>query len=361
MLPYSQSRAVGVPGAEKALQSFIGIIRKWISVERWFCDAPSYADCVDNVRKLHKDDVNAVLLVCRAHEQLKTTSYILARIMSAIDDGARFDLTTSGLAKRVSVVAGAAGLPSALPSIAEVGGMGQKKLYSEVALRARKLLNQESMPSLEQRKKSVLDAAQQLTESESKKAEDLLADQTPVLDVFFPVLKKVAASNVEVGLLELIAKRLYRTYTMKDVERKYEDRLFRFTFTNKASEQAIHKLTSISSMTELSSVLSTSSLTNLSEYDSDTKEKSKLVAAENLEKIPSNITRTGVFRILESVESFSDASTLEAILKNFPRKESAERKAATGPINVLYLIIPGVSVGEMRVRITKWLASAKIS
>lgn len=344
VLPYCQSRAVGVPGAQKALQSFIEIMRKWISVERWFCDAPSYADCVDNVRKLHKDDINAVLLMCRAHEQLKTTSYILARIMSAVDDGARFDLTTSGLAERVSPVAGAVGLSSALPSIAEVGGMGQKVIYSEVALRARKLLNQESMPSLEQRKKSVLDAAEQLTESDAKKAEDLLADQTPVLDVFFPLLKKVANSRVEVGLLEIIAKRLYRTYTIKEVERKYEERLFRFSFTNKASEQAIHKLTSISSMTELSSVLSTSSLTNLSDNDSERKER-KVVAMENLEKIPSNITRTGIFTILESVESLSSVSTLETILKNFPRKDSTGSSQPAGPINVLYVIVPGVPVG----------------
>ena len=345
VLPYSQSRAVGVPGAEKALQAFIDILRKWISVERWFCDAPSYADGVDNVRKLHKDDVNAVLLICRAHEQLKTTSYILARIMSAIDDGARFDLATSELAKRVSIVAGASGLSSALPSIAEVGGMGQKTIYSDVALRARKLLNQESMPSLEQRKKSVLDAARELTESDMKKAEDLLADQTPVLDVFFPLLKKVTHSRVEVGLLELIARRLYRTYTVKEVERKYEDRLFRFSFTNKASEQAIHKLTSISSMTELSSVVSTSSLTNMSEYDSSDRNEKKTVASENLEKIPSNITRTGVFRILDSVESLSDTSTLEAILGSFPRNDGTETNFGDGPINVLYLIVPGVPIG----------------
>lgn len=340
VVPYAQSKAVNVPGAEKALVSFIEVLRKWISVERWFCDAPSYADSVDNVRKLHKDDINAVLLICRAHEQLKTTSYILTRIMTAIDDGARFDLTTSKLAKRVSIVAGAGGLANALPSIAEIGGMGQNETYAQVALRARKLLNQESMPSLEQRKQSVLDAAKQLTQSDTKKAEDLLADQTPVLDVFFPLLQKVAASKEEVGLLELIAKRLYRTYTIKEVERKYDDRIFRFSFTNKASERAIHKLTSISSMTELCSVVSTSSLTNFSEQDSESKDN-KLATTDILEKIPSNLTRTGVFKVLGSLESLSDTSDMDGILKNFPRKGGG----TAGPINVLYFIVPGVAVG----------------
>lgn len=349
VLPYTQSKAIGVPGAEKALQSFIEIVRKWISVERWFCDAPSYADSVDNVRRLHKEDSNAVLLICRAHEQLKTTSYLLSRIMTAIDDGARFDLATSNSAaigKRVSVVAGAGSLQNAFPSIAEVGGMGQNKTYAEVALRARKLLMQESMPNLEQRKKKVLEAAKQLTESDSKKAEELLADQTPVLDVFFPLLKKVMGTREEIGLLELIAKRLYRTYTVKEVERKHEDRLFKFSFTNKASERAIHKLTSISSMTELSSVVSSSSLSKMSEH-SEGDSEGKLAATENLEKIPSNVTRTGVFKVLDSLESLSDSTEFDRILKNFPvatESTTTSDNKATSSINVLYLIVPTLSV-----------------
>lgn len=56
---------------------------------------PPTQTLVDSARKLHKDDSDAVLMICKAHEQLETTTYILARIMSAIDDGARFDLATS--------------------------------------------------------------------------------------------------------------------------------------------------------------------------------------------------------------------------------------------------------------------------
>ena len=338
---------MGVPGAEKALVAFIAIIRKWISVERWFCDAPSYADSVDNVRKLHKDDMNAVLLICRAHEQLKATTYILTRIMSIIDDGARFDLSASNstaIAKRVSVVAGAGSLQNAFPSIVEVGGMGQNKLYAEVALRARKLLMQESIPNLEQRKKKVLEAAKQLAESETSKADELLADQTPVLDVFLPLLKKTIGTREEVGLLELIAKRLYRTYTVKEVERNYEERLFKFSFLNKASERAIHKLTSINSMAELGSVVSSSSLSKLSEH-SEGESDGNLVATENLEKIPSNVTRTGIFKVLESLNSLSNGSAFDAILKNFPRGlDFADLK--TGPVNVLYFTVPTTSVGS---------------
>lgn len=348
VLPYTNSKAIGVPGAEKALQAFVNILRKWISVERWFCDALSYADAVANVRKLHKEDTNAILLICRAHEQLKTTTYIVTRIMASIDDGARFDLSTSNsaaMAQRVSVVAGAASLHDALPSIAEIGGMGQNKDYAQVALRARKLLMQESMPNLEQRKKKVLEAAKSLTQADTKKADELLADQTPVLDVFFPLLKNVIATKEEVGLLELIAKRLYRTYTVKEVERRYEERLFKFYFLNKASERAIHKLTSISSMTELSSVVSSSSLSKLSE-NSEGETDGKLVATENQEKIPSNVTRTGVFKVIESIDSLSDSATFESVLQHFPPTHPGPDNKVTGPINVLYFIVPTTSIGS---------------
>lgn len=349
VLPYTRSKASGVPGAEKALLSFIDIIRKWIANERWFCDSPSYADAVDSVRKHNKEDFQAVLTICRSHEQLETTSYILTRIMSAIEDGARIDLSTSSppdIAKRVSVVAGAASLPDSYPSIAEVGGMGQNGKNTDVALRARKLLMQESMPSLEQRKKKVMEAAIQLSESDTKMADDLLADQTPVLDVFFPLLKKVTSSKEAVGLLELIAKRLYRTYTVKEITRKYDDRVFKFTFTNKASERAINKLSSISSMTDLSSALSQSSFSNLSESDEDQSVDSCLVPTFDKDRIPSNVTRTGVFKVLDSLEELSDMSVVEEILKNFP--QSTESAESTGPatVNVLYLNFPKFTVGS---------------
>ena len=339
--PYTRSKADGVQGAEKVLQSFIDILRRWISVERWFCDSPSYADSVESIRKVHKEDATTVLNICRAHEQLKTTSYIISRIMGTIDDASRVDLsaTSAGpIATRISIVAGAEGLPNAFPAISEVGMMGHSSNYAEVALQARKLLMQESMPSLEQRKKRVMDAAKKLTESDTKEAEDLLADQTPVLDVFFPLLKKVSSPKEEVGLLELYARRLYRTYTIKETERFYDDRSIKFSFLNKASERVLHKMTSVNSMTELTSVVSSSNLTTISD-STEGDAGSKVLSTENLEKIPSNVVRTGVCKILDSIEEIDDPAVFEAIIKNFP-----ETTTATGPVNVLYLIVSKTNV-----------------
>lgn len=77
------------------------------------------------------------------------------------------------VAKLVSVLTGAISLQDAFPSIVEVGNIGQNKSYAEVALRARKLWMQESMPNLEQSKNKILEAAKQLMESDSKKPDEL--------------------------------------------------------------------------------------------------------------------------------------------------------------------------------------------
>jgi acetyl-CoA carboxylase/biotin carboxylase 1 len=340
VLSYTQSKASGVPGAEKALKCFIDILRRWISVERCFYDGPSYADSVTNVRKVHKEDSATVLSICRAHEQLDTTSYIIKKIISIIGDGNRVDLATSSsspIAKRVSIVAGAAGLPDAFPAISEVSMLGRNRAYAEVALRARKVLMQESMPSLEQRKQKVLEAAKKLVESDTTQAEDLLADQTPFMDVFLPLLKTVLTSKEEVGLVELYAKFLYRTYTLKNTEKNFDERLVKLTFTNKASERVLHKMTSVSSMADLSSLLSSSSLSKLGDSADNDADK-KLLTAENLEKIPPYVQRTGICKIIESIDDLSDSTKVESILKNFPIVDSS-----VGPINVLYLILPKVA------------------
>ena len=346
ILPYTTSRAAGVPGAERVLNSYLDILRKWISVERRFCDAPSYADAVDSVRKSNKDNFGVVLETCRAHEQLHSTSYIISRIISAIGDGSRFDVESNAtpIGKRVSVVAGASGLASARPAIAEIGSMGNSASHAKVALQARKILMQESMPSLEQRKARVLDAAKKLSMSDSKEADQILADQLPLLDVFFPLLKKTLKSKDEIGLLELYARRLYRTYTLKNVDRMYDDRVLKFLFLNKPSEKVLNKMHSVSSITELSQMLSNASLSKLGEAAEGGADSKLLASDSNNEKIPSQVERTGVVTVVESLKEISDSKVFTGLLQNFPQFTSGAPSANNGPVNVLYLVVSDVSV-----------------
>jgi acetyl-CoA carboxylase / biotin carboxylase 1 len=343
LFQYTKSKLAGIPGSERALQSFLTILRKWVSMERWFCDGKTYADAVDNLRKANKDDSAAVLSVCRAHEQLLATSEIVLRIISIIGDSTRVDFqggAPSSIGKRVSIVAGAESLPLALPIVAEIGSMGSSDKYYEVALRARKLLMQESMPSLEQRKQKVINAAKALSSTNEAKipreVEVLIADNIPMSDVMFPLLYMFRSSSEEVGLLELYLRNLYRPYTIKDLEKDIGKRLVRFTFLNKPSETAVNVDSSVNSMTDLSRIVSSGSLTMLS----DSSEKSSVERKVQIsDKIPRTTLRTGVCAVVEKLEDLSIPDHFESLLSAFPQHVGSMTNSESGPANVLYFVL----------------------
>ncbi|GKY92813.1 hypothetical protein MPSEU_000250900 [Mayamaea pseudoterrestris] len=349
-IPYTRSLAPGVPGSERVLQSFIAILRKWISVERYFCDGRSYADAIESLRKTHKADPAAVFGVCRAHEQLPMTTDVIIRIISAIADGSRINFETnhSAIGKRLSVVAGADGLAAALPAISEIGSMGSSDKYAEVALKARKLLMQESMPSLEQRTLKVMAAVQALSNSTKpvREFEELLADHIPMVDVFLPLLRTVNSESERIGLLELHVKHLYRPYTIKSLEKSPDEGIIKFSFLNKASESLVSASTSVTSMTDLTRMVSSGSLTKLSD-DSDSvgDGSSSLLTAQNNERIPPSAIRVGIEAIINSLDDVADALKFESILSRFPQFSGAAPVNEDAPVNVLYLIVLGEIVG----------------
>ena len=293
--------------------------------------------------------------VCRSHEQLSATSEIVIRIISIIGDSTRVDFqggAPSSIGKRVSIVAGADSLPLALPVVAEIGSMGSSEKYYEVALRARKLLMQESMPSLEQRKQKVINAAKSLSsvsceEKLPREVEVLIADNIPMSDVMFPLLYLFRGLNEEVGLLELYLRNLYRPYTIKDVNRDVSKRLVRFTFLNKPSETAVNVDSSVNSMTDLSRIVSSGSLTMMSDASENSSLERK---GQVFDKISRTTLRTGVCAVFEKLEDLLIPDLFESVLKAFPQYLDAELNSESGPANVLYLILLDtvVSTDEMK-------------
>lgn len=346
VVPYNKSKLPGLPGSERAFQSFLNILRKWIAVERWFCDGKTFADAVDGLRKTYKSDLSTVLAICRSHEQFKRTSDIIIRIISAIAEGFRVDLestTASAMGKRVSVVAGAESLPDAMAPIAEIGSLGPSDSYSEVSLCARKLIYQESMPSLEQRKQRVLQIVRFLSDDGesrvSRNVEDFFAEHIPVVDIFFPLLKASQSNSEEVGLLELYQRHLYRMYTLRSIERSHAERLVKFSFLNKPSESALASGTTLTSMTELTRIVSSGSLSMQSESSANSGPDSSSFESQDKEKISQNTLRTGVSVIIEKLSDFLEPRTLDSVMSKFPSYTGEEASNESGPVNVLYIVV----------------------
>lgn len=367
-MPYAKSHASGVPGSERVMSSFLVIMRGWVSVERWFCEGKSYADAVDNLRRANKDSFDDVLNICRAHARIETTSSIISRVVSMISDASRIDFATSitsPIGKRVSILTGAESLSSSSPCLSEIGAMQGLDVYAEVALKARKLLLQESMPSLEQRKRKFEEAAKKLASADGahvSDVEEVLADHLPMGDVLYPLLKSLHDDKEQMAFMELYLRYLYRPYTLNSFERMSDNKLLKFSFQNKPSELAISTTTRVSSMTDLTRILSsTGSLDKHVLERSDS--LSSFLQPENKERISPSTVRTGVVMLIDSVQDLKDAAKFELVLSNFPQfLKGAESDAS--PVNVMYvLILTGTvspeseSLDAMAAECTSYLAS----
>ena len=347
ILPYSKSKAAGVPGSERALMCFEDMLRKWITVERHFYEAKTFSDAVDGLRRAHKSEPETVLAICRAHEQLSTSSKLIEKILVAISDANRVDAeASSDLSNigRLSAVAGAESLPQIMPVVAQIGSIGgiSGEAYAEVALRARKLLMQASTPSLDRRKERILAASKDISENTgdlSRQVKDLLAERSPIAEVLFSLLKANVSASISVGLLELYLRHLYRPYTLKAFQRDVESKVVKFQFLNKREEGVFNPRTSISSMTDLTRAVSSGSLSGSTTDLADSNELKKLDSDLKKERIPSNVLRTGVCAMVENLGSLQSA--MPSLLEKMPQYTGTSPKHEVGPVNVLYLIICG--------------------
>jgi len=336
--PYIKSSDAEVVGSERALNSFLQILRNWISVERWFCNDISYADAVENLRKANKESSSSVLNICRSHAQLKATSKIILRIIETIADGSRVESVTG---KSPSVVAGAAGLDDALPCLSDIASMGGKA-YAEVALAARKLLLHESLHSVEDRKSRVSQAAQELKNAAEKQipkeVQHLLDENVPLSDVFFSLLNASADAQEEIALAELYARKMYRTYSLRDVKHLVDQRTLKFSFTTKQTKSVFSSTTPMTSMSDLSRALSrSSSLSNLDMTKNES--ESDLTSLQKSDNIPPNTVRTVLTKIVGKVEDLKDPAAFENVLQSFPQFTMSASKCEAGPINILYFVV----------------------
>lgn len=343
--PYAKSHASGVPGSERVLSSFLDIMRNFLTVERWFCEGRSYADAVDGLRRGNKDAFEDVLKICRSHFRIKTTSSIVSRVVDMISDASRVDTRasiTSPIGKRVSILTGAESMTNVSACLSEVGSMKGLDEYAELALKARKYLLQESMPSFGERKQKFEAAVKQLAVASggapTGDVGDILADHLPMGDVLFPLLKnKLQDSEDQVAFLELYLRYLYRPYTLHEFQRDPDKKLLKFSFQNKPSEKAISANTPVASMTDLTRILSsTGSLDKRALERSDS--ASSFLQPENKEKISPSTMRTGVVMLIDSVEDLKDTARFELVLSNFPSFVEAE-DFDRNPVNVMYILL----------------------
>jgi len=346
--PYTKSDALGVGGSERALQEFLKILRRWVDIELWFCEGNSYADSVDKLRKSKKENYGDVLAACRTHARLESTTNIVVCIIDIIADALRVDLVTTKtapLGRRISPVTGAHSLGDAIPSLSEIGSMGGSAIYGAVAMRARKILLQESLPSIEQRKLQIIDIVRVLQDAVSEQCAvipseviDFVDENVPLSDVFYPLLNEFSSNSQRLALAELQMRKLYRAQTLKEFSRDIKEEVLKFTFIAKPSESVFSATTPVSSMTDLRAISRSSSMQKLGE-SSDNDSDGNLLGLNQSNQIPSMTPRTAICKLVQNMEELESVDAFEKILASFPQYGDIVPKYQAGPINVLYIIM----------------------
>jgi len=346
--PYTKSNALGVGGSERALQGFLSLLRRWIDTEIWFCDGNSYANSVDKLRKSKNENYEDVVAVCRAHTGLESTTNIVVCIIDLIADALRVDLATTKtapLGRRISPVTGAHSLGDAIPSLSEIGSMGGGAIYGTVALRARKILLQESLPSIEQRKLRIIGivqilqnvVAEQYTVCPSE-VTDFVDENVPLSDVFYPLLNEFSSNSQRLALAELEMRKLYRGQALMDFSRDTEEEVLKFTFIAKASESVFSATTPMSSMTDLTRATSNPSLMQMLGESSDNESDLNLARLQS-DQVPLKTPRTAICKLVQSMEDLESIEGFEQILTSFPQYSNQVPKCQAGPVNVLYIFM----------------------
>lgn len=333
--PYAKCTTSGTGGSERVLQEFLCILRKWIDAEMWFSDGNAYADVVDILRKSNKGNYQHVLEVCRSHGGLQTSTGIVIRIIESIAEAMKTDSNENALV--TSVVAGAQSLSDVVPCLSEIGAMSSPS-YSLVALKARKLLLQESLPNLEERKAQITNAMKILASANAGPQNEIPADvekfmneNIPLADVFFPLLKSGASESEKLALVELYLRQMYRTQTLNGFQRDTSNTCVSFRLQAKQSEQMFSSTTSLSSIVELKRRMSSNNLADALEF-SDTE-------SEGGDENSNSVSAIEACKLTKKLEDIQNVDAFENVLKTFPQFTDSYPKCPYGPKNVLYFIV----------------------
>ncbi|KAL3794777.1 hypothetical protein HJC23_012787 [Cyclotella cryptica] len=338
--PYTKSRAVGVPGAERVLCGFLSLLREWIAVERCFCDGVSYADAVDQLRRANKDNVERVLQMCRSHSSLKYSASIILRIIDSIWAAGKTDISTISSSKIASVVLGADGLENTTPCLTDIATMSGNETYDALSERCRTVLIEESLPSIEERMSKVREAAVSLEQS---LVQEVITNNVVGSDILFPLLKSSADSSSQIKILEVATRKQYRAYDLKEFIQLPDKSALKFTYSTKRRASVFSSGAKLTSVTDLSRCLSNS---KLSDTPSRSNSESSLQSHEAEGAVPSNVPRFCLMKICDHMKDLQDGGdVLIKLFQEFPQYSGDAPRCATGPANALSVFILQAEAG----------------
>ena len=319
----------GLPGSERTLIGFVKAMRNWISVERWFCDGVVYADAIENLRQANKDNLRNVLDICRAHSQLKSTANLVLKMIDSVRRGMETPDLPNG-----SIVGGAHSIHTAIPCLSEIGSMGGNDIYRSVSLQARRLVLQESLPSFSKRKSQVIQIVKSIVANEisSVTAQSMIKDEVLLSDIILPILSELNGDQERAAVLEFYARKLYRNEVVKNVAYHANENLLKIEFIPKQDTNLLKASAPMSSMLDLTRMVSSGSLSQLSDISEPDADECSGSAPQ---------VRYAVFAVVNSLEEIElgGSDMFEKLLRAFPEYDFSSYKGSGEPFNNLYICV----------------------
>jgi len=300
---------------------------------------------VDNLRKANKNNNTAIIDICRSHALLNSTASVILKIIDSIAEAGKTDIAT--ITKVTSVVLGAEGLVDATPCLTDIASMRGNNTYDVLSQRCRNVLIEESLPSIEERKRKVLAVAKSLAlgaeEDSSKEVQALIDDNIVGSDILLPLLRAAKDDKEQLAILEISARKQHRTFDIKEVVPTTEQRILKFTYCTKPKTSVFSSTARMTSMTDLTRAMSSSKLSSMSSgklsdgMGSRSESESSL---QSLEHDATKVLRTSVMKIFSAMSEIQgNSAALKSLMREFPQYNDSAPRCDTGPANVLTILV----------------------
>ncbi|GMH62235.1 hypothetical protein TrLO_g1502 [Triparma laevis f. longispina] len=339
-------------GSERALQALLVLLRSFIDVERNFTISDSYADAIQTLRTLGTPSSDIMAMV-RSHSQLSETSKLAELLIEVIGGAAvakkmNNPNTSPKPGRKKSVVEGAHSLFAAMPCLSEIGKLKGNTTYTSLAAKARKLLLQETIPSVSGRTDLFAQTAKQAASAQPAEKAKIISkfveSNVPMTDIFLDSLSSCSDPILKSTLLQIYLEKSYRVYELSNFvfDEKLSICTFNFKLKNENATSALtmKKGQSLNSMNDLTKLVSEN---DGNASDSDTSDSGLSRAG----RVPPATVRTGVFAIVSSISDLSTpdfSARMDKIVTKFPQFNKEQPRGLSGPINAMHIAVPNANV-----------------
>jgi len=356
----AEQYASGIAG--RTVNALLVLVRQYLSVERIFAGV-TYEAALKQLRKSYPSAPETVFDMCRSHFAIASKNNLLLVLMEDIAHAAKASRAVSGevpkmvfsstmspklekktIAKSLSRIISTDGaeIEAFVPVLTEISMLHDQK-YLRVALEARKLLIEQSTPSMQNRQalfekavRAAVQAGPIGDEIRSAQIKAFVEQGIPVRDFMLQCLEKEKYPT-DLAAIEIYIKRIYQSHLIKNIAGGTLENdpvitwaLWSFnTCPPEALPTGVGRTDSYADLHRMHRLSSSNSIHSESGNESDGGVSSDSEASSTT-KIPPTLTRTGVF---------FKARNFEDVVQHFESMVAKFPKGTGGLINAMHVAI----------------------